>query len=143
MPTATYRGTVIGKRVLTKRCFMKKMMLIVSIVSASAFTACKSGEEKTAGAQSVEAVPAETPQVVVKKEVRYVNAPQPAAPVETKKKGWSKAAKGTAIGVGVGAVTGAVVSKNKAKGAVIGGVLGGGAGYIIGRKKDKKDGRVQ
>jgi outer membrane lipoprotein SlyB len=120
---------------------MKKMMLILAIVSSSVFVACKSGDEKTAGAQSTEAVqPA--PPVVVQKEVRYVNTPQP-APVQQKKKGWSKAAKGTAIGVGVGAITGAVVSKKKVKGAVIGGVIGGGAGYIIGRHKDKKDGRVQ
>ena len=37
------------------------------------------------------------------------------------KKGWSKAAKG----------------------AVIGGVIGGTTGYVIGRNKDKKDGRVK
>lgn len=59
-----------------------------------------------------------------------------------KKKGWSKAAKGTAIGVGSGAVLGAVINKrNRALGAVIGGVLGGGVGYGIGRSMDKKDGR--
>lgn len=63
--------------------------------------------------------------------------------VNTKQdKGWSKAAKGTAIGAGSGAVIGAVVSKNKAKGAVIGAILGAGAGYAIGRNKDKKSGRV-
>jgi len=57
----------------------------------------------------------------------------------TKKKGWSKAAKGTAIGAGSGAIIGAVVSKgNRGKGAIIGGVLGAGAGYVIGRDKDKK-----
>ncbi len=58
-----------------------------------------------------------------------------------KKKGWSKAAKGTAIGAGSGAVLGAVLSKNKVKGAVIGGIIGAGGGYAIGRSKDKKDGR--
>ena len=62
----------------------------------------------------------------------------------TQKKGWSKAAKGTAIGAGAGAVLGAVINKrNRAVGAVIGGVLGGGGGYVIGRQMDKKDGRVQ
>ncbi len=62
----------------------------------------------------------------------------------TRKKGWSKAAKGTAIGAGTGAVLGAVINKrNRAAGAVIGGVIGGGGGYVIGRKMDKKDGRVQ
>ena len=60
----------------------------------------------------------------------------------TKKKGWSKAAKGTAIGAGAGAVLGAVINKkNRAVGAVIGGVIGGGGGYVIGRGMDKKDGR--
>jgi hypothetical protein len=60
----------------------------------------------------------------------------------TTKKGWSKAAKATAIGAGTGAVLGAVINKkNRAVGAVIGGVLGGGGGYVIGRGMDKKDGR--
>lgn len=59
-----------------------------------------------------------------------------------RKKGWSKAAKGTAIGAGTGAVLGAVVNKkNRVAGGVIGGVLGGGVGYGIGRSMDKKDGR--
>lgn len=58
------------------------------------------------------------------------------------KKGWSKAAKGTAIGAGSGAIIGAVVNKrNRAVGAVIGGVAGGAVGYGIGRHMDKKDGR--
>jgi len=70
------------------------------------------------------------------------------APVTTtaapKKKGWSSAAKGTAIGAGSGAILGAIIDKNhRGRGAVIGGVAGGGAGYIIGRKKDKKTGRAQ
>lgn len=60
----------------------------------------------------------------------------------TKKKGWSKAAKGVTIGAGSGAVLGAVINKkNRALGAVIGGVVGGGIGYGIGRSMDKKDGR--
>lgn len=57
-------------------------------------------------------------------------------------KGWSDAAKGTAIGAGSGAVIGAVVSKNKVEGAIIGGVIGGGTGYAIGRSRDRKSGRV-
>jgi hypothetical protein len=60
----------------------------------------------------------------------------------SKKKGWSKAAKGTAIGAGAGAVTGAIIGKN-VKGAVIGGAVGAAGGYIIGRAQDKKDGRVK
>lgn len=65
---------------------------------------------------------------------------QPSQPV-ARRRGWSKAAKGTVIGAGSGAVIGAVISKKKGKGAIIGGVLGAGVGYGIGRSKDKKDGR--
>lgn len=57
-------------------------------------------------------------------------------------KGWSDAAKGTAIGGGSGAIVGAVVSKDKVKGSVIGAVIGAGAGYAIGRSSDRKSGRV-
>lgn len=63
------------------------------------------------------------------------------APVAQRKRGWSKAAKGAVIGAGTGAVAGAIISKKKGLGAVIGGVVGGAGGYIIGRSKDKKDGR--
>ena len=60
----------------------------------------------------------------------------------TKKKGWSKAAKGAAIGTAGGAVVGAVVNKkNRVVGGVVGGVIGAGVGYGVGRAKDKKDGR--
>lgn len=60
----------------------------------------------------------------------------------TEKKGWSKAAKGAAIGGGAGAVAGAVLlKKNRVAGGVVGGVVGAGIGYLIGRSKDKKDGR--
>ena len=60
----------------------------------------------------------------------------------SQKKGWSKAAKGTAIGAGSGAIIGAVLNKkNRVLGGVIGGVLGGAVGYGIGHSKDKKDGR--
>lgn len=63
-------------------------------------------------------------------------------PIAKKKKGWSKAAKGTAIGAGAGAAAGALLVKNnRALGAVIGGVVGGGVGYGVGRSMDKKDGR--
>lgn len=60
----------------------------------------------------------------------------------TRKKGWSKAAKGATIGGVGGAVAGAVITKS-GKGAVVGGVIGAAGGYILGRSKDKKDGRVQ
>jgi hypothetical protein len=75
---------------------------------------------------------------------KMVSETQNSAKTATQKKGWSKAAKATAIGAGAGAVLGAVVHKrNRALGAVIGGVVGGGGGYVIGRSMDKKDGRVQ
>ena len=61
--------------------------------------------------------------------------------VPKRDKGWSSAAKGTAIGAGTGAIVGAIVGKN-AKGAIIGAIVGGGTGYVIGRGKDRKSGRV-
>ncbi|AEW00863.1 hypothetical protein A4D02_12955 [Niastella koreensis] len=85
--------------------------------------------------------PAQT--VVVHKHYTTVNETQPAAQPVKKKKGWSKAAKGTVIGAGVGAAAGAIiVKKNRGLGAAAGAVLGGGAGYGVGRSMDKKDGRV-
>lgn len=62
---------------------------------------------------------------------------------QAKKKGWSDAAKGTAIGAGVGALGGILIDKNNARGAIIGGLAGAGAGYAIGRAEDRKSGRVQ
>jgi hypothetical protein len=78
--------------------------------------------ETTVGTGPVVTAPTETPEVA-------------------KKKGWSKAAKGTAIGAGSGAVLGAIIGKNKGKGAVIGGIIGAAGGYVLGRGQDKKDGR--
>ena len=60
-----------------------------------------------------------------------------------RRRGWSKAAKDATIGGVGGAVIGAVISKNHVTGAIIGGVIGAGGGYILGRSKDKKDGRVR
>ena len=115
---------------------MKKIMLAIAVTSV--FAACGNKQEKTLGTETTVAAPAPAP-VVVKKEVVYVkDNPQPA-----KKKGWSKAAKGTVIGAGSGALVGAVVSKKKGKGAIIGGAIGAGTGYVIGRGEDKKDGRVK
>ncbi|WP_081146012.1 glycine zipper domain-containing protein [Niastella vici] len=80
---------------------------------------------------------------VIVRKYYTVNKVTPAVqPVAKKKKGWSKAAKGTAIGAGAGAAAGALLVKNnRALGAVIGGVVGGGVGYGVGRSMDKKDGR--
>jgi hypothetical protein len=61
----------------------------------------------------------------------------------TKKEGWSKAAQGAVIGGVGGAVGGAIISKKKGTGAAIGAAVGAAGGYIIGREKDKKDGRVK
>ena len=58
-------------------------------------------------------------------------------------KGWSHAAKGTAVGAGSGAIIGAAVNKdNRVGGAIVGSVIGAGTGYVIGRSVDKKTGRV-
>ena len=85
--------------------------------------------------------PPPTQTVVVHKHYT-VNETQPAAEPVKKKKGWSKAAKGTVIGAGVGAAAGAIiVKKNRGLGAAAGAVIGGGAGYGVGRSMDKKDGR--
>jgi hypothetical protein len=63
---------------------------------------------------------------------------------QQQKKGWSDAAKGTAIGAGVGAGVGALIDKDKrGRGAIIGGVIGGSGGYAIGRKSDRESGRVE
>jgi hypothetical protein len=72
-----------------------------------------------------------------------VYASEPAVQTRRAKKGWSSAAKGTAIGAGVGAVTGVLVDKKNGRGAIIGGLLGAGTGYVIGRSHDRKTGRVQ
>jgi hypothetical protein len=59
-----------------------------------------------------------------------------------KKKGWSNASKYSVIGGGAGAIGGAVINKrNRVAGGVVGGVVLGGLGYVIGRAKDKKEGR--
>jgi len=80
-------------------------------------------------------------QTITKTRVVYkpsaTTAAQPA-----RKKGWSKAAKGTAIGTTAGAVAGALINKrNRLAGGIIGGILGGGIGYGVGHGMDKKDGR--
>ncbi len=63
------------------------------------------------------------------------------APEKKKNTGWSDAAKDATIGGVGGAVIGGVIGKG-GKGAVIGGVIGAAGGYILGRKKDRKSGRV-
>lgn len=67
----------------------------------------------------------------------------PSRTTVVRKKGWSSAAKGTAIGAASGAVLGAVISKDhhRVKGAVIGGAAGAAGGYLYGRHRDKKNGR--
>lgn len=60
---------------------------------------------------------------------------------ENKNTGWSQAAKKATIGGVGGAVIGGVIGKG-AKGAAIGGVIGAAGGYILGRKQDRKSGRV-
>jgi uncharacterized iron-regulated membrane protein len=134
---------------------MKKFLTIVAI--AGTLVACK--QNKTAVTDQTRVLSAtdsaefkkfqqwkERKEKAAEKTVVYKSesqaaAPTVAAPVEKKKKGWSKAAQGAVIGGTTGAVAGAIISKNKVAGAVVGGVVGAGVGYGIGRSKDKKDGR--
>jgi hypothetical protein len=59
-------------------------------------------------------------------------------------KGWSHAAKGTAVGAGSGAILGALLNKNnRLGGGIVGTVIGAGTGYLIGRSQDRKSGRVE
>jgi uncharacterized membrane protein len=104
------------------------------------FVKWREAKEKVAETNQPEAANNTVRTVVVKEPVSApVAAAAPAAP---RKKGWSKAAKGTVIGAGTGAVAGAIINKrNRGVGAVVGGILGAGAGYGIGRSMDKKDGR--
>jgi len=80
-----------------------------------------------------------------RRSARYADASSTEAPpaqAAPAKKGWSDAAKGTVIGAGAGAIAGALIDKNHAQGALIGGLVGGGTGYVVGRAKDRKTGRV-
>lgn len=81
------------------------------------------------------------------------NANQPATadqPVTTapqqnnpRKKGWSAAAKDATIGGAAGAAAGAILDKNNRwVGGAIGAAIGSGAGYLIGRARDRKTGRI-
>ena len=62
-------------------------------------------------------------------------------PARKKNTGWSDAAKDATIGGVGGAVIGGIIGKG-GKGAVLGGVIGAAGGYILGRKKDRKSGRI-
>jgi len=68
--------------------------------------------------------------------VSQVNAQKTVTKTKT---GMTHKKKYALVGAGAGAVTGAAVSKNRVKGGIIGGVVGGGAGYLLGKHKDKKD----
>ena len=111
----------------------------VSASEYAEFTAWKQQQQESVAKTS--AAKTTTRPVVIHK-TYVVNKTTPAVQPVKKKKGWSKAAKGTAIGAGAGAAAGALIVKNnRALGAVIGGVVGGGVGYGVGRSMDKKDGR--
>jgi hypothetical protein len=101
-------------------------------------------QNSTADHNATPSVPVKRSTVRRQQPARDISSSEDVAtiPVEKKKKGWSKAAKGAAIGGGSGAVIGAVINKrNRVVGGVIGGVVGAGVGYGIGRSMDKKDGR--
>ena len=77
---------------------------------------------------------------VVRDEKRSMSSSDTRNAMVSKKKGWSKAAKYSAIGGGSGILLGAVINKrNRVAGGAIGGVVGAGMGYLFGRLKDKKD----
>lgn len=113
---------------------MKKMIVVMA--ATALFAACRNQDKTAAETENAKPAP-----VVVEKKVYVPVQTQPATTQQ--KKGWSKAAKGAAIGAGTGALVGVAVSDKKGKGAIIGGVVGAGAGYLIGRDRDKKDGRVK
>jgi hypothetical protein len=130
---------------------MKKMILIPAL--AFLFTACKdrtlsdsylSTSALEAAVQTMAAEQQtikEQPKVVYRDRVVYKNSSTHTAEV-AQKKGMSKRAKYAIVGGAGGAIIGGVTTKST-KGAVIGGVIGAGTGYIIGRKKDKRSGRLQ
>lgn len=123
---------------------MKKIVMIAgSALFITAFTtSCRndtlSKKEKEAAAATVQN-PAKVIYVEQPQRVQYRTATTNTAQT---KKGMSSRAKGAIIGGVGGAVVGGVATKST-KGAVIGGVVGAGAGYLLGRKKDKKTGRIQ
>ena len=103
-------------------------------------------EDKTANMNYIQGYKDAMATKTTTKTVVYRNpaatAPRRAVAQTTKKKGWSKAAKGTAIGATTGAIAGALINKkNRLVGGIIGGLIGGGGGYVIGHGMDKKDGR--
>lgn len=142
-----------------KTTVMKKFLSIMAITAVFAvlMASCKSNPNAnqlqivdTTGLAEFQAMKAaEAEKAQTKTIVKYVPAEQGTMTSQTTneaktttKKGWSKAAKYGVIGGGGGAVLGAVINKrNRVAGGVIGGVIGGGIGYLIGRNKDKKEGR--
>jgi hypothetical protein len=124
---------------------IRKQQAIVAVRDSLKLDSFKRVEEKKKQDEVVAARVREEKKTLLLSE-RNDAAPEPRASGEsttTKKKGWSEAAKGTAIGAGAGALGGALIDKKKGRGAIIGGVVGAGAGYLIGRDKDRKSGRVQ
>ncbi len=144
---------------------MKKILPIIAIAAVFAvlMVSCKNNNADspikgadTTGFAQFQAWKAAEAQALLEKQqtktiVKYVPVQQQSGSMSssssnegnvTKKKGWSKAAKYGVIGGGGGAVLGAVVTKNnRVAGGVVGGIIGGGIGYLIGRHKDKKEGR--
>jgi hypothetical protein len=128
-----------------------RVLSLTLLLSALVATGCSQAEaddqlrelEMRALSEPVAETPVEepqpepAPQVVVRREVVYRDAP--AAPVRqpqivTK----TNIKRDAAIGAGVGAVTGAVVhDRNRWKGAAVGAVLGGAAGAVVGATIDK------
>ena len=146
---------------------MRSILLIA--VTWSLFSACNSGgggggKKDTVVIRDTVTLRSDPPvaHAARKEKESEVNAPRRAAPVSgnysensntpatpvsqpeaPQKKGWSAAAKDGAIGGAAGAAAGALLDKDsRVFGGVLGGLVGGGAGYLIGRARDRKTGRV-
>jgi hypothetical protein len=124
---------------------MKKLLVIAG--ATLTMMACRNDTLSTE-AQKDAALNSSVGTVPSKTKVVYVDQPQRVQyrSVSTNnaqvKKGMSSRAKGAIIGGVGGAVVGGVATKST-KGAVVGGVVGAGVGYLLGRKKDKRTGRIQ
>jgi hypothetical protein len=136
---------IIVEKLRYKTEVMKKLLVIAGATFTLTMVACRNdtlSEEamKDGAVTTVQTVPGKTKVVYVDQpqRVQYRTSTTNNAQV---KKGMSGRAKGAIIGGVGGAVVGGVATKST-KGAVIGGVVGAGVGYLLGRKKDKRTGRL-
>ena len=153
LPILSITALIAGLLIMITSCQSKKApdSLVLSAADTTGLAQFQSwkaiNEQNTANMNYVQGYkdamavkPATKTKVVYKRPSTAATTHSPIQPA--KKKGWSKAAKGTAIGTTAGALAGALINKkNRVAGGIIGGLLGGGIGYGVGRGMDKKDGR--